>query len=275
MNQTLQPRDYLVYKLYNDQDVLLYVGFTKDWKQRRKDHKARQPWFGEVAHEELEVISDELSAKLREVALIFDASPRYNRIGKAEGNSYTAFFMSEYDRDEKRTGTFVSPGLGMKAAPVRAMRRVAIACGCKGVFCHLDCEDIGTCLRSSISDTNPFEIPVVGQWSNPTPPRSWLRQQEEAEQQRKRDEQQREVEWRASPEGQRYLATQAQEHEKRKGIATLGRESIREKGRNAAHDRLPRTPPYTTWLGKPNTFPNRLWLEGYDEIALTEGKPRE
>lgn len=252
MGTAVQLNEYYVYKLYNRLGELLYVGFTTNWRQRRKDHKSRQHWFSEVAREELETFTDELTAQLREVTLIFDERPRYNRTYNVDvAPDYLAPYLAEAKmmpdgKKAKRGG----PPYHLDAAPVQAMRDVAIACGCKGVFCHLDCEDVGFCQRASLTDTNLLEIPVPGQHPEPAPPRSWLKRHEEEERQRQEKEQQRRERRRAA----------------RRAATASRQEMIREQGRQAACAGLPRHPPYTTMLGKPNSHSNRLWLEGYDRV---------
>ena len=70
-----------VYRLYNDRDELLYVGFSTNLVERLRghSHKCGQPWWPEVAYCSLEQFSGETEALAAEVSAIKTESPRYNR----------------------------------------------------------------------------------------------------------------------------------------------------------------------------------------------------
>lgn len=88
---SFQPRFY-VYRLFDANDVLLYVGKTRDFNGRLTYH--RRPWYtGQEAscdihdlidHWVLEEVSGELEAAKREREVIATEAPLYNRWRPAE-----------------------------------------------------------------------------------------------------------------------------------------------------------------------------------------------
>jgi prevent-host-death family protein len=72
-----------LYRLYNAEDRLIYVGVTKDLKARFRQHRADKPWWSEVAMKDVEWHVDSESALAEERKLIRDELPRYNERGRA------------------------------------------------------------------------------------------------------------------------------------------------------------------------------------------------
>lgn len=256
MCKAIQSDKCLVYKFYNAQDELLYIGVAIDWMQRRKQHKRKSWWFAEVSREEFEFFDDWRAAGMRELALIFDQSPRYNFVGTMVGGEY---HPPRYGVPIWNAGTHEIPSFPAKH--IRRSRTVAIVCGCLGVFCHLHCVEHGSvCLRSSLTETNALEVYRPG--ADPFSVEDWLLTEAEkwhlAEKRRANEERRikqiaekrrRAAERRASPAGRKRSIA----------AAAKGMETICEKGRQAAREGLPRNSPYGT--------KSRLWLEGYDEIV--------
>ncbi|MFF8784875.1 type II toxin-antitoxin system prevent-host-death family antitoxin [Streptomyces sp. NPDC015125] len=71
-----------LYRLYDAEDHLIYVGVTKDPKTRFRQHRADKPWWPEVAMTDVELHVDSASALTEERKLIRDKLPRYNERGK-------------------------------------------------------------------------------------------------------------------------------------------------------------------------------------------------
>jgi excisionase family DNA binding protein len=71
---------YTVYRLYDKDNVLLYVGCTGRSMVRIKQHEAQTPWFTEVARIEIEHFGNDVDGAFeREQTLIGSLSPRHNR----------------------------------------------------------------------------------------------------------------------------------------------------------------------------------------------------
>jgi prophage regulatory protein len=67
-----------VYRLYDSGRVLLYVGVTKDFRQRRQRHKATKPWWPQVKHPTIEMYDDEQDALQAERDAIKREHPVHN-----------------------------------------------------------------------------------------------------------------------------------------------------------------------------------------------------
>lgn len=69
---------YTVYKLYDAQDELLYVGFTARGFRRIDEHLREKPWFDAVTDIQFERFANEHRALDREASLVLLQNPRYN-----------------------------------------------------------------------------------------------------------------------------------------------------------------------------------------------------
>lgn len=67
-----------VYRFYDKDDVLLYVGVTGDFEVRKSKHALTAKWWPEVARHELEWHSSRLDAFIAEATLIRDERPVHN-----------------------------------------------------------------------------------------------------------------------------------------------------------------------------------------------------
>lgn len=72
-----------LYRFYDAEGVLLYVGITMNPAQRWKDHSKEKPWWVDVAHITLEDHSDREAVELAERAAIRRERPRYNVVHNA------------------------------------------------------------------------------------------------------------------------------------------------------------------------------------------------
>jgi hypothetical protein len=68
-----------LYRLYDAEDVLLYVGITAAPAPRMERHADRQAWWPEVARKTMTWYSTRLEAATAEVAAIEAEKPRYNK----------------------------------------------------------------------------------------------------------------------------------------------------------------------------------------------------
>jgi hypothetical protein len=71
-------RPHVVYRLFNADGELLYVGMTCDVEQRFTYHRAVKPWWPDVANQTFEQFPDRESAEQAEVAAIRSEVPRHN-----------------------------------------------------------------------------------------------------------------------------------------------------------------------------------------------------
>ena len=67
-----------IYRLYNAEGQLLYVGITGLGMARLKEHSKKQPWWTEVASASFEHCGDRESALRGEESLIKTLKPKYN-----------------------------------------------------------------------------------------------------------------------------------------------------------------------------------------------------
>jgi prevent-host-death family protein len=67
-----------VYRLFDADDALLYVGISKSFGVRWERHAYRQPWWPEVHHQTVEWRDTRKEADEAETAAIRNEKPRYN-----------------------------------------------------------------------------------------------------------------------------------------------------------------------------------------------------
>lgn len=68
-----------VYRLYDGQEALLYVGMSFDLAARMAGHAARSPWWGDVARKTMQWYPTRREASAAETAAIAAERPRYNK----------------------------------------------------------------------------------------------------------------------------------------------------------------------------------------------------
>ena len=67
-----------VYRFYDKDDVLLYVGATKNFDQRRSTHARTAKWWSAVVRHEVEWYNSQLDALITEAKLIRELRPLHN-----------------------------------------------------------------------------------------------------------------------------------------------------------------------------------------------------
>lgn len=72
---------HFVYRYFDDEDVLLYVGESADPSRRAQDHANAQQWWPEVARVEVATFLNASAAKAEEARAIRDERPVYNLAG--------------------------------------------------------------------------------------------------------------------------------------------------------------------------------------------------
>ncbi len=70
-----------VYVVYNEHDVVVYVGRTNSWTLRRSDHVQKSAWWHEASRIEHIYYKTFWDSLVGEAVLIRDHQPRYNREG--------------------------------------------------------------------------------------------------------------------------------------------------------------------------------------------------
>jgi predicted GIY-YIG superfamily endonuclease len=87
---TDDERPYAVYRLYDADDRLLYVGMTSDSERRMQAHASGKVWWNQVAHQVIEWHPGKADALTAEAAAIRTEFPRYNVVHAITPESLTA-----------------------------------------------------------------------------------------------------------------------------------------------------------------------------------------
>jgi hypothetical protein len=70
--------NYIIYKFYNDNQELLYVGITNNIKIRLKQHKKDKEWFGEINKIYISTKLTRNESHIYEIYYIANVKPKYN-----------------------------------------------------------------------------------------------------------------------------------------------------------------------------------------------------
>ncbi len=73
---------HVVYRLFDKDGALLYVGFSSSFAKRLQTHTTQTKWWPQVADWRLEFHESETSGRSAERSAIFRENPRYNVAGK-------------------------------------------------------------------------------------------------------------------------------------------------------------------------------------------------
>ena len=90
-----------LYRLWNADHALLYVGITDDLEARTEEHRADKPWWDEVDQVSTEELPSRRRALEAETRAIFWEQPRYNVLGSPR---YSADWEARYHALEDDLG---------------------------------------------------------------------------------------------------------------------------------------------------------------------------
>lgn len=82
-----------LYRLWNADHALLYVGITDDLEARTEEHRADKPWWSEVDQVSTEELPSRRRALEAETRAIYWEQPRYNVLGSPR---YSADWEARY-----------------------------------------------------------------------------------------------------------------------------------------------------------------------------------
>ncbi len=74
---------WTLYRCFDSDDRLLYVGQTSDWPRRQREHASRGPWWAEVTRVEMRLGLDSQEALRAEREAILYERPLHNTQGKS------------------------------------------------------------------------------------------------------------------------------------------------------------------------------------------------
>jgi predicted GIY-YIG superfamily endonuclease len=80
----IYEQPHAVYRIYDAQDRLLYVGVSADFDARFRNHKSRAAWAPDYQRHELTWYPDRWQAESAEVAAIMSENPQYNVAGNRQ-----------------------------------------------------------------------------------------------------------------------------------------------------------------------------------------------
>lgn len=72
------PITYYLYRQYDSDGTLLYIGITKDNIKRQKEHMCSTPWAKKIARVEVEELPSQAAALAAEKAAIVSEKPIFN-----------------------------------------------------------------------------------------------------------------------------------------------------------------------------------------------------
>lgn len=76
-----QPGQISLYRFYDADEGLLYVGFSNEPWRRRKEHSVTQPWYPRVRHQSITWYDSEDAARRAETIAIRTERPQFNIAG--------------------------------------------------------------------------------------------------------------------------------------------------------------------------------------------------
>lgn len=90
-------RKAYVYKFYDKNDLLLYVGCSLDLLTRIAGHQSSSKWFKKVKTIRIETFSDKKTARKKERNLIESLQPKHNKLHNGKAIISTRVCRSKLD----------------------------------------------------------------------------------------------------------------------------------------------------------------------------------
>ncbi|QGJ90324.1 G-I-Y-Y-I-G endonuclease [Mycobacterium phage Chuckly] len=78
MEVPMSDKPHILYRFYNAEDDLLYIGITNNPRSRFNQHHADKAWFKSVARSTMQHFATRAELETAEVAAIQSEMPRYN-----------------------------------------------------------------------------------------------------------------------------------------------------------------------------------------------------
>jgi predicted GIY-YIG superfamily endonuclease len=101
-----------LYRLYDSENALLYVGITVSLRNRMVQHALCQPWWAQVARKTVAWYPDRQDAAAAELTAIKDECPRHNKVVRSNPTiGSTGSFQDDLDVLRRyRAGEFIQTG---------------------------------------------------------------------------------------------------------------------------------------------------------------------
>lgn len=102
-----RPSRTALYRLFDDADVLLYVGIAEDPRERWNQHASDKPWWPEVTRRDVEWVPNRADAERAEREAIISEKPRYNsqhaigELSSEEAASLFAEYRAAYETERR------------------------------------------------------------------------------------------------------------------------------------------------------------------------------
>lgn len=95
-------REYWVYRAFDENDVLLYVGCTSDRKARRQAHRRESPWFPYATRFHQTGPFEKAAGFATEKAVILVEAPLFNSKAGDQGHNRSVDRLAAAMRDARR-----------------------------------------------------------------------------------------------------------------------------------------------------------------------------
>lgn len=104
------PKDTYVYRYYDAEDRLLYVGVTGNLDARHGSHKREKPWFGDVARRHVQGPLSNAAALAAEAWAITNESPIHNKYRSGGYSGPGSALWAEFESAELERLDAEQPG---------------------------------------------------------------------------------------------------------------------------------------------------------------------
>lgn len=122
---TYEARCVALYRLFDEEARLLYVGKSVHPRQRWREHAADKPWWGEVRSKTTEWLDSEEEAARAEIAAIQTEGPRYNILGTPRHREVSGAQRATLDSERFPQLNDIMTGLAAVEDPVERFKAAA------------------------------------------------------------------------------------------------------------------------------------------------------